>query len=286
MSTTQSDSCGHETLSSPVRRHAEASIDYFTRNRRFVRFVDTRQKWLLMHLVAVTCQDSGNGPVRGAAARWICERACELGISSRNTAVSFFNQLVAYGYLEKRDHRGDRRVKLISLAPAAEKALADWTRMMVEIATGRDVAALDRQALMRIHVAMSAELLGDPRWVRAPLDICLTQDMRGGWLTMSEILKHLPMAATGEAWIPAPGFSIPATTDSFGLARSTLYRLARASVEAGIMTWQDGRSVATLMVSLYHVRQYSRWIGRLLAAAERAHAAVAVGASAGSKVAA
>lgn len=267
----RADISGHENLLPEIRLHAEASIEFFRRHRAFLRFADTRQKWLLVQLIAATCHGEVHGPVRGAAANWICERAAGLGIASRNTALAFFNQLAAYGYLEKRDHRGDRRIRLISLSDRTERVLADWTRMMVETATGRDAAALDHQTLMQIHIATITTLLGDARWIRAPLDVCLTQDMRGGWLVMSEILRHLPQGATGEAWIPAPGFSVPAMTDSFGLSRSTLYRMLRASVAAGIMTWEAHRSVSTLMLSLYHVRQYSRWVGHQLAAAAMAY---------------
>lgn len=271
MPMTRADIRGHDNLLPEIRLHAEATIDYFQRNRRFLRFIDTRQKWLLVHLIAVTCNDEGNGPVRGAAANWICQRACELGIASRNTALAFFNQLAAYGYLDKRDHRGDRRIRLISLAESTERALADWARMLVEITDDRDGSSLDHETLMRIYLATITALLDDPKWVKAPLDVCLTQDMRGGWLVISEILRHLPTGATGEAWIPAPGLSIPAMTDSFGLSRSTLYRLVRVSVDAGIMAWEECRSVSTLMLNVYHLRQYSRWTGRLLEAAAAAH---------------
>ena len=267
----RADTSGHENLLPEIRLHAEATIDYFKRNRRFLRFIDTRQKWLLVHLIAVTCNGEGHGPMRGAAANWICERASELGIASRNTALAFFNQLTAYGYLDKKDHRGDRRIKLISLGESTESALVDWVRMLVDITGGCEGVALDHDTLMRIYLAMTQTLLHDPRWVKAPLDVCLTQDMRGGWLVISEILRHLPKAATGEAWIPAPGLSIPAMTDSFGLSRSTLYRLVRVSVDAGIMIWEDRQSVSTLMLNLYHLRQYSRWTGRLLEAAAAAH---------------
>ena len=275
MSTMRAGISGHQNLLPEIRRHAEANIDYFKRNRRFLRFVDTRQKWLLVHLIAVACHGDGDGPMRGAAANWICERASELGIASRNTSLAFFNQLAAYGYLNKRDHRGDRRIKLISLSEGTQAALVDWTRMLIETAAGNDAAALDRDVIMDIYLEMMGGLLDDPKWVRAPLDICLTQDMRGGWLVMSEILRHLPKGATGEAWIPAPGFSIPAMTETFGLSRSTLYRLVRVSVEAGIMAWQDRRSVSTLMVNRYHLRQYSRWIHRLLEAAAASHGRIA-----------
>ena len=275
MSTTRAGISGHENLLPEIRRHAEASIGYFKRHRRFLCFVDTRQKWLLVHLIAVTCHGDGTSPVPGAAANWICERASELGIASRNTSLAFFNQLAAYGYLARKAHRGDRRIKLISLSEGTEAALVDWTRMLVETATGDDASALDRDAVMDIYLEMSCGLLTNPKWVSAPLDICLTQDMRGGWLVMSEILRHLPKGATGEAWIPAPGLSIPAMTETFGLSRSTLYRLVRVSVEAGIMAWQDCRSVSTLTVNLYHLRQYSRWIGRLLESAAASHGKIA-----------
>lgn len=271
---------GHENLPPEIRRHAEANIDYFRRHHRFLRFVDTRQKWLLVHLIAVICHGDGDSPT-GAAANWICERASELGIASRNTSLAFFNQLAAYGYLDKKDYRGDRRVKLISLSASTEAALADWTRTLIGAATGHDPDILGNGTVIGIYLAMTAALLDDPKWVRAPLDVCLTQDMRGGWLVMSEILRHLPKAATDEAWIPAPGLSIPAMTRSFGLSRSTLYRLVRVSAEAGIMAWRERRAVSTLMVSLYHVRQYSRWTGRLLQAAAASQAAAVGGSNAG-----
>jgi hypothetical protein len=257
---------GHETLLPVIRRHAEANIGYFRRNRRFLRFVDTRQKWLLLHLVAVTCHGDDHALFPGAAANWICERATARGISSRNTALAFLNQLAAYGYLHKNDYRGDRRFKLISLSEGAQAALVDWTCMLIEIATGNDAWTLDRKTVMGIHLEMMAGLLENPRWVEAPVDICLTQDMRGGWLVVSEIMRHLARTTTGEPWIPAPGLSVPAMAESFGLSRSTLYRLVRVSAEAGIMAWQERQAVSTLVVNLYHVRQYSRWIHRLLAA--------------------
>ena len=274
MLTTRAGISGHDNLLPEVRRHAEATIGFFKRNRRFLRFVDTRQKWLLVHLIAVTCRGDEDSLVRGAAANWVCERASELGIASRNTSLAFFNQLAAYGYLDKKDHRGDRRIKLMSLSGEMEAALADWTRILIDSAGDCDAGALDHEVVMRIYIDMIRGLLDSPKWVRAPLDICLTQDMRGGWLVMSEILRHLPAGATGEAWIPAPGMSIPAMTESYGFSRSTLYRLVRVSVDAGIMAWREHRSVNTLMVNLYHLQQYSRWIGRLLDAAVASHAGI------------
>lgn len=266
MLTTHADSAGHENLLPEIKRHAQASLECFHRNRRFLRLIDTRQKWMLVHLISLTCSQAGRGPAKGTAANWICERASSLGVASRNTSLAFFSQLAAYGYIHRQDDCDDRRVKLMSLSQTAEAALLDWTRGLVETATGKSTAALDDPAIHRAHLGIIDRLFKDPKWLKAPLDIRLTQDTRGGWLFMSEILRHIPDNAADRNWVPAPGLTVPAMAKTFGLSRSTLYRLVRQATEAGIMAW-DERQSGMLNVNLYHLKQYSRWVGRTLQAA-------------------
>lgn len=274
MSIMRADHRGHDFLLPETRRLAEANIAFFKRHRRLMRLVDTRQKWLLLQLVAVNPGADRRPTDRGVAANWICERAADLGIASRNTALAFLNQLVSYGFLRKEDCRSDRRMRLISLTESAEAALADWTATLLGIATGEDVSERGPERLARIHLEACEALLGNEKWIRAPLDIRLTQDMRGGWLVMSEILRHLRSGDLGGDWLPAPDFNIPSMTKTFGLSRSTLYRLVRLAVEAGIMAWQQEHGVATLAVNAYHVRQFARWTDRLLDAVAVADTAV------------
>jgi hypothetical protein len=273
MLTMHADRPGHDGLLPEARRYAEAGLDCFRRNRRFLRFLDTRQKWMLMHLVTLTCSREREGRGQGAAANRICEAASGLGIASRNTSLAFFGQLAAYGYIHKRDDRNDRRVRLLSLSETAEAALLDWTRGLIETAAERDAGGLDRQALKSIHLEIVERLFDDAKWVKAPMDIRLTQDTRGGWLIMSELLRHLPDAPAGDAWVAAPGLRVPEVARAFSLSRSTLYRLIRVSVEAGIMAWEEPQT-GVLMVNGYHLRQYARWIGRLLQATASACDAV------------
>jgi len=269
----RADNRGHENLLPQVRRYTEMSVEFHGRHRRFLRFVDTHQKWLLLHLIADTCGNADNaGGVHGAAANWICDRASELGIASRNTSLAFFNQLAAYGYLSKSECRGDRRIRLVSLSHCAEAVMLDWTRMIVESATGEETCSLSEDCLRRVYLDVVAGLLADSKWMKPPIDVSLTQDMRGGWLVMSEILRHMPMEATGDAWIAAPGLNIPEMSRRFGLSRSTLYRLVRLSIEAGTMAWEERNAISTLSVNLYHLRQFCRWLDRLLDAASNAHA--------------
>lgn len=268
----RADTSGHGNLLPQIRRHAELNIEFYQRNRRFLRFVDTHQKWLLVHLISDTCGKPADGSgTTGAAANWICDRASDLGIASRNTSLAFFNQLAAYGYLSKKDCRGDRRIRLISLSESAETVMLDWTGIVVAAALGEDIYGLEKDCLRRIYREIATSLLADPKWLRPPVDVSLTQDMRGGWLVMSEILRHLPADASGDAWVQAPGLSIPRISKHFGLSRSTLYRLVRLSVEAGIMAWDEANALPALSINLYHLRQFCRHIGRLRETAARAY---------------
>jgi AraC-like DNA-binding protein len=277
----RADNRGHENLLPQVRQYSEMSVEFHGRHCRFLRFVDTHQKWLLLHLIADTCGNADNADsMHGAAANWICDRASEFGIASRNTSLAFFNQLAAYGYLAKEECRGDRRIRLVSLADCAEAVMLDWTRLIVESATGEETCSLGNNCLRRIYLDIAASLLADSKWMKPPVDVSLTQDMRGGWLVMSEILRHLPVEATGEAWVPALRLNIPDMSRHFGLSRSTLYRLVRLSIEAGTMAWDEKNAISTLSVNLYHLRQFCRWIGRLHDAAMSAHARHAAGAEA------
>ena len=269
----RADISGHENLLPQIRQYAEMSVEFHARHRRFLRFVDTHQKWLLLHLIADTCGNADNaGSAHGAAANWICDRASQLGIASRNTSLAFFSQLAAYGFLTKKECRGDRRIRLISLSEGAEAAMLDWTRLIMESATGEDTCSLSTGCLRCIYLDVAAGLLADNKWMKPPIDVSLTQDMRGGWLVMSEILRHLPVEATGDAWVPALGLNIPRMSTHFGLSRSTLYRLVRLSVEAGTMVWDEKNTIQTLSINLYHLRQFCRWIGRLHDAAADAYA--------------
>jgi len=274
---------GSGQLMSFARRQAEQIPAFHGRHRRFLRFVDTHQKWLLVHLIADTCASAAaNRAETGAAVNWIADRACWLGIVSRNTALAFLGQLAAYGYVERRRCHADRRIRLVSLPDETKAILAEWAALQhTSLAMEPADAAVAEPEPWPFYLGIAAALLDCPDYLAPPADVRLTQSMRGGWLVMSEILRHLPKGATGEAWIPAPGLSIPAMTESYGLSRSTLYRLVRVSVEAGIMAWQEHQSVSTLTVNLYHLRQYSRWIGRLLEAAAVSHADIVGGLSIG-----
>jgi hypothetical protein len=267
MSILSADHRGHENLLPEVCRVAAGNPALFRRHRRFLRFVDTRQKWLLLHLLAEMATPVAG---RGIAANWAAERAAALGIASRNTSLAFFAQLQAYGFLVRHTSSGDRRIKSIALAEPAREALRDWTRMLVSVVTGGGDTALSDDEIDGVYLATVSALLADRPWITPPLDIALTQDMRGGWLVMSDIVCRLVPASDKDGWPVAKGLAIPALAAAHGLSRSTLYRLVRCAVDAGIMAWQVREGESLLAVNPYHLGQHARWVGRLLSAVRTA----------------
>lgn len=258
----------HEALFAATRRQAERALDFHARHGRFLRFVDTHQKWLLLHLIADT--DAGHNG--GIAVNWIAQRANELGIASRNTTLAFFGQLSAYGYLVRRDNRADRRMRLVSLASDTEEILGEWTSVLMGCLVQSHEAApeFERSHLSKIYHAIARALLDTPQFIRPPVDVCLMQDIRGGWLVMNHLLTGIEHAECGLESVSIPDFTLSEHARNFSMSRSTIYRLFRLAEEAGLLGWRDQRGTPTLWMSGYHLRQYCRWNARLLAAASLA----------------
>lgn len=258
----------HEALFAVTRRQAERVLDFHCRHSRFLRFVDTHQKWLLLHLIADT--DAGNGG--GIAVNWIAQRAHELGIASRNTTLAFFGQLSAYGYLVRRDSRSDRRMRLVSLSAETEEILSDWAMAMVASlapAIGQDTSFggdTERGDFHGIYLSAIRALLDMPQFIRPPVDVSLMQDIRGGWLVMNHLLSGIEVADCCHDNVLIPDFTLAEHARLYSMSRSTIYRLFRLAEDSGLLGWQQEASVAMLWMSGYHLRQYCRWNARLLAA--------------------
>jgi hypothetical protein len=253
-------------------RLAEQVPGFYGRHRRFLRFVDTHQKWLLVHLIADTC--AGSEPIRGqdgAAVNWIVDRAGAQAIASRNTTLAFLGQLAAYGYIERRHCSADRRIRLVTLSPETRTILADWALLLQRSAVPDRIDEEDEPELAWLHyLAIAAILLDRPGYLAPPVDVRLTQEMRGGWLVMNHLLSLVEPAEAGLDRVAACDFNAPACARTFGLSRSTVYRLLRLAAEAGLMGSGAEAQIPFFWLSGHHVRQHCRWNGHLLQAVQAA----------------
>lgn len=268
MSIYDAGAVGSGQLTAFACRQAEQIPDFHRRHRRFLRFVDTHQRWLLVHLLADCCAGGGQA---GAAVNGITDRAGALGIASRNTTLAFLGQLAAYGYLERRHCHADRRIKLVTPTAETRAILADWAVMLqASLAPEAVEEAAEPGSDWPAYLAIAAALLGRQGYLSPPADVRLTQDMRGGWLVMSHMLRHVQPAEAGLERVIVRNFNAPGCASTFGLARSTVYRLLRLATDAAIMGSGIDARVPFWWLSGYHIRQYCRWNGHLLEAAQAA----------------
>ncbi|MBL0371260.1 hypothetical protein JJB09_04390 [Rhizobium sp. KVB221] len=252
---------GHEALFVASQRQASHVLAFHRRHSRFLRFVDSHQKWMLMHMIADTCA----GSAEGVAANWICERAQDIGIASRNTTLAFFGQLAAYGYLVRRECDSDKRMKLVALSRETEKILGEWVGVQLAgISPVGEITLDDDVTLRHIYLRSAGRLVGTPSYVRPPIDVGLMQDIRGGWLVMNDLLTHIDPTDCCKDSIAVSAFSIAQRARDFAMSRSTIYRLFRLAEEAAILGWEGEQGSDSLKMSGYHLRQYCRWNGRLL----------------------
>jgi len=253
-------------------RQAEHMQLFHHRHARFLRFIDTQQKWLLLHLTAHTCASAGLTRCEtGAAANWIADRATDLGIASRNTALAFFGQLAAYGYIERRDCRADRRIKLVALSPETRRIMADWAATLVASLRPDDIDdAVGPDDFWPIYLDIAGAVLDSPDYLVPPPDVRQIQEMRGGWLVISHMLGHIDPNDVGFDRISLRDFNAPACARAFGLSRSTVYRLLRQAGDAGIMGSGAEAQIPFVWLSGNYLQKYCRWNGSLFSAAHAA----------------
>jgi hypothetical protein len=233
------------------------------RHQPFLRFIDTQRKWLLLHLIVDSCARTGSDyGWRGAATNRIADRATAMGIASRNTTLAFFSQLAAYGHIDRHDCHTDRRIRLVSLSAGTQVVLADWAAMLIESLglAGED----DAEIAWLLYLDIARLLLDRPDYIDPPRDIGLIQDMRGGWLVMSDMLSRIAPADAGLAAIPIHGLSAPRCARQYGLSKSTVYRLLRQAADAGII--EPGTPAPAFRLSGDHFSRYCRWNGLLMEA--------------------
>jgi hypothetical protein len=250
-------------------RQARLLNPFYRRHQAFFRFVDSHQKWMLLHLIAESAGSAAEGPMplNGIAATWIAERAGLLGIASRNTTLAFLGQLASYGYLKRQACRADGRMRLLAPSEPMRAILSEWTAGLVDtLGLARPAGSL---AMTSVYGMVARDIVAEAAYRTPAADIRLVQSTRGGWLLMNDILCHVRPEDCGQRQLAVRDFSISRAASQHGLSRSTLYRLLRETAETGAFGWTRHCGQPVLWVDRDHLARFGAWNGLLLDAVGR-----------------
>ena len=186
----------------------------------------------------------------------LTERIGELRLASRNTAMGFLGQLVAYGWLDRHACASDNRMKLVCPSRRLVAAMDDWLDTVI-LGLAAERASLRGIGLGYPEVARA--LLALRAYREPPPQLRQLFAMRGGWLLMNDIIAQLKPVVFGAGPFVVEGFSAGQCAQRLGLSRTTVYRFIHAAAEAGVMSMSRERG-AGLAVEAAGLRAYQGWL--------------------------
>jgi hypothetical protein len=126
MTFTAQDLSANEHFLSAILKCAEELIAIYNENPRIASVFAAQQRWLLAHAgFSLHYGYPGEAASGLYAARYV-DLVTKHQISSRNTAVAFLQEMVAYRFLAEAPERQDRRTRLLEPTATAMEYLGRW----------------------------------------------------------------------------------------------------------------------------------------------------------------
>lgn len=109
-----------------ILRCAAELIAIYRENPRIASIFAAQQRWLLAHAGFALHYGYRDEPGSGLYAARYVDLVLKHQIASRNTAVAFLQEMLAYRFLAAVPDRADRRTRLLEPTPTAVDYLGRW----------------------------------------------------------------------------------------------------------------------------------------------------------------
>lgn len=126
MALTAQDLSRNEHFLTAILKCAHELIAIYRENPRIASIFAAQQRWLLAHAGFALHYGYPGETVAGLYAARYVDLVLKSKISSRNTAVAFLQEMLAYRFLAAAPEGSDRRTRLLEPTPLAVEYLSRW----------------------------------------------------------------------------------------------------------------------------------------------------------------
>jgi DNA-binding IscR family transcriptional regulator len=259
---------GDSTYFAALRDAAEQLLAMHDTAPRVVRYVASRQKWLITQaIVALHFErkhDEARPPLTAGS---LIDFFAEHQPFSKNTLTAHLAELRTYGLLVPLESR-DKRVKPLQLSPYGEALVGQWLES--------HLSALDRMdggnrtptltgnphLLARIHPLAIRALVFDPAWAEPPASVDLFVRTESGSNILHELICRLPTDITSMADpIRLGPLHASEVSTRHTLSRGHVQRVFSRARAEGLLIWSLPGNQGDLFVSGRLLQDYASWQG-------------------------
>jgi hypothetical protein len=238
----------------------------------------SHQRWLLSQSAyALHLEYDPTVPGSGMTVVALRDLITHYRVASRNTVLSFIEELLTYRFLELAPGPA-RRPRRYVPTEITYSAMFGWylgNLAALDLIDDGDRAAALAAAPMLLDLAqprMARNCLANDLWREPPESVGLFLWTESGGLVVDHIMSKLDLSGETGDRIDIGRVDARALAAHFMISRTHLQRLLRKSADRGDIGWHDEAKKTRMWISRNFLNQYCDWQAIKLAAVDEAFA--------------
>lgn len=267
----------HADLRPVLKAQANAFLAMHRQLPRMAAIFGKQQRYLLGQLAIAMAFECGE---HGFVVAHYLEAVKAHGIASRNTAISFIEEMLHYRIAQISVLGANRRSHPVALAPATIEVLTTWLGLHLDSLDAldggnrRSELQQDPQLLAQVHPLIVHHILSSKKTMRPVRIFAFLSDMNDGRVLMDTIITSLHDAPAGTTRFLTFVHAYSQLCQPLRISRTHLLRKLAVSEQAGHVGWLGRRGASTFWISKEFLYDYETYQAEKLANIESAWQAI------------
>lgn len=247
---------------SAILKCAHDLIAIYRENPRIASIFAAQQRWLLAHAGFALYHGYPNEPGTGLYAARYVDLVLKHQIASRNTAVAFLQEMLAYRFLAVIPERSDRRTRLLEPTSTANEYLSRWLQTHLLILDKLDGGSRLEQMMenpdaVAVMQPLIAQQIFNSDAVRNPgPSFALFNWVNSGGVVMDYLISRIQTMEGDSDKILIGPISMRDIHQQFMISNAHLKRLLKQAAGMGSVGWAGVPGKSSFWLSRGFVGEY------------------------------
>lgn len=249
-----------------IRFLAGQMREMFSAGPRLARLLASHQRWLLTQTAyALHMEYDPQDTSSGFTAVQLTGRITAFKIASRNTVLSFIEELSTYRFIAHLPGEERRRPRHFEPAIVSHQAMYAWLISnlgALDLLDNGDRAAYfaAHPELMRsVQPRVARNCLEDVRWREPPEQVALFLWTEAGGLVVDHLVARFDLKDRDPHRLAVGRIETRALAADFMMSRTHLQRLFAKGAQHGCLGWYDEPKKTQPWISRHFLEEYCRW---------------------------
>jgi hypothetical protein len=250
-----------------IRFHAGRMRNMFEAGPRLARLMASQQRWLLTQMAfALSIERDPQDVSSGLTATRLTNEITNLKIASRNTVLSFVDELSTYRFILCEPGAERRRPRHYDIAEISYQAMFNWVLSnlhaldMLDGADRADWLLENPDRFRQMQPRIARRCIGDTAWREPPeqVGLFMWNDARG--LIVDHLMSRIALDEPDPERFHIGHLDSRSLAADFMMSRTHMQRLFARASQFGCVGWEADTKKPSLWISRAFVIEYCGWL--------------------------